>query len=86
MIYLEIADAEGLLAFIQEVKKKTGLLKDISLKQVEQIASGKEFPVRIPVSLDLFVSLASNPILKKIFGKKVEDAARRFLRKELSAV
>ena len=75
-IYLEIGSLESLTGFIQEAKD-AGLLKDISLKKVEDLMSTKAFPVRVPVELDQVVNLMANPMVRKIFGKKIEETTVR---------
>ena len=82
-IYLEIESIEALTEFLQEAKTKTGLLKDIPLDKVECALAEKEFPIRVPVNLDSVIELAMNPIVKKIFGKKIEEATKRTLLKAL---
>lgn len=84
-IYLEISNAEGLMDFLQEAKTKTGLLKDISLDKVECILAEKEFPIRIPVNLESVLDLAANPIVKKIFGKKIEETTKKALLKAIES-
>ena len=78
-VYLEIGDLDSLVNFILEVQKKTGLLKDISVNKVRQAMSGKVFPMQIPVDLDSVIGLAGNPVVKKIFGKKIEDTTIKYL-------
>ena len=71
-IYLEIGDLQSLIDFLEEAKG-IGLLKDISTSKVGTLMSGKEFPVRIPIEIDKVLTLATNPIVKKMFGKKIEE-------------
>ena len=71
-IYLEIGDLQSLIDFLEEAKG-IGLLKDISTSKVETLMRGKEFPVRIPIEIDKVLTLATNPIVKKMFGKKIEE-------------
>ena len=78
-IYLEIRDAESLVDFLKEAQKRTGLLKDISPGKLRKALSTKAFPIRIPIDLDGVIDIASNPVLKKMFGRKVEDATKRYL-------
>jgi len=84
-IYLEIEDVNGLTEFLQEAKRKTGLLKDISLDKVECVLAEKEFPIRIPVNLDSVIELAMNPVVKKIFGKKIEETTKKALLKAIES-
>lgn len=79
-IYLEIGSLESLVRFIENAKE-VGLLKDISTKKVENLMSGKEFPVRVPVELDQVMNLMANPMVRKIFGKKIEDTTVRTILK-----
>jgi hypothetical protein len=80
MIFLEIESAEGLTAFLAEAKK-TGLLKDVSMKDIQDAVRKKEFPLRIPVNLDAVLNLCRNPILRKLFGGKIESRAKMILAK-----
>ena len=75
-IYLEIGSLESLVCFIESAKE-AGLLKDISPKKVEDLLSGKTFPVRVPVDLDKVLDVAANPVVRKIFGKKIEETTVR---------
>lgn len=78
-IYLEIRDPESLISFLTEAKKK-GLFKDISLGLAAQSLKRKDFPMRIPIGLDGILDIAGNPIVRKVFGKKIEDGAKLFLK------
>ena len=82
-VYLEIGDLPSLIEFVQEAKEKTGLLKDISTKKLEVLLSEKEFPIRVPVDLDSVIGLAANPMVKKIFGKRIEETTLRTLLKAI---
>lgn len=84
-IYLEIGNKTELISFLREAKERTGLLKDISLKKVNDTLKESDFPIRIPVNLDGVLDLCGNPILKKMFGKKVEDTTRKYLKKVMEA-
>ena len=40
-----------------------------------QLLEKKEFPIRVKIELNqVFELLAANPMIKKLFGKKIEDA------------
>ena len=78
MIFLEIDSAEGLVAFVTEAKK-TGLLRDISMTEIESITRKKSFPVRIPVNMNAVLDLCKNPILRRLFGAKIDSKAKRYL-------
>lgn len=79
-IYFEIGSMEGLIQFIQDAKG-VGLLKDISCEKVKNLLSEKEFPIHIPVEMDKLFDLMANPVVKKMFGKKIEDTAVRTILK-----
>lgn len=79
-IYLEIGSLESLTGFIQDAKG-AGLLKDISTQKVADLMSSKEFPVRVPVELDQVLKLMANPMVRKIFGKKIEETTVRTILK-----
>ena len=78
MVYLEIETLDGLIAFMAEAKK-TGLLKDISLEGMKRSFSRKDFPIRVPVNLDAVLDLCRNPIIRKAFGKKIEDTTKKYI-------
>lgn len=82
-IYLEIENPESLMGLIREAKG-CGLMRDISLEEVKRSVSSAAFPIRIPVKLDALIGLAGNPILKKMFGKKLEDATKTYLKKAMA--
>lgn len=71
-VYLEIGSIEDLIEFIKGAKE-AGLLKDISCEKVRDVLSNKEFPVRLPIDLDKVFKVAGNPIVRKIFGGKIEE-------------
>ena len=83
-IYLEIENLDGLMLLLSEAKKK-GLMKDVSLDKVKAAFANKAFPMRVPVRLDSILELAGNPMLKKMFGKKIENATLGYLEKALGA-
>lgn len=80
LIYLEIGNMESLMNVLKEAKRN-GLMKDISPEMVRNAFINKEFPIRFPVKLDVILQLAGNPILRKMFGKKVEETTLKMLKK-----
>lgn len=84
-VYLEIRDPTSLISFLAEAKKKTGMLKDVSLDDVRDRLADTDFPICIPVNLDGILNLCGNPILKRMFGKKVEDTTKKYLKTVLGA-
>lgn len=84
-VYIEIGNKNELISFLQEAKVKTGLLKDVSLNKVNHSLNESDFPMRIPVNLDGVLNLCENPILKKMFGKKVEEVTKKYLRRVMEA-
>ena len=78
-VYLTIESLDGMMAFLTEAQKKTGYLRNVSLSAVRHNLEDAEFPMRIPVNLDGILDLAGSPIVKKMFGKKIEDGAIKFL-------
>ena len=83
-IYIEINSLKSLTDLLTEAKKK-GLLKDISVEKVERAFMNKAFPMRVPVKLDSLLDLAGNPVVKKMFGKKIENATLGYLEKAIGA-
>lgn len=80
-LYLEITDIETLVEIADIVKKKSGLLKDISKEKLEESLSKQDFPIRIPVMADKIIGYVGNPVLKGLFGKKLETAVMNYLTK-----
>lgn len=83
-IYIEIGNLKSLTNLIAEAKKK-GLMKDISIEKVERAFRNKAFPMKVPVQMDEVLELAGNPVLKKMFGKKIENGMLTYLEKALGA-
>lgn len=71
-VYLEIGSIEDLIEFIKGAKE-AGLLKDISCEKVRNVLGDKEFPVRLPIDMSQVFKVAGNPIVRKIFGSKIEE-------------
>lgn len=78
-IYLEFGDVDSLVELIKEAKEKADVLNDISIEKLRMVLSGKKFPIRIPIELNSITDLTVNPMIKKIFGKKMDEAARKAL-------
>lgn len=82
-VYLELENLDSMIVFLKEVQKKTGLLKDISAEKLEKVISESDkivFPVKIPIELTDVVNLITqNPMTTKMFGKKIDDAAKKYL-------
>ena len=71
-VYLEIGNIEDLITFIESAKE-VELLKDISCDKVRNILKEKNFPVRLPIDINQALGIAANPVVRKIFGKKIEE-------------
>ena len=82
-IFLEIGDIESTMEFIKDAKE-SGFLKDISSDKVESLLKDKEFPIRIQIELDDVFKLASNPIVRKMFGKRIEDTTVKTILKVIN--
>ena len=82
--YIEVGSLDSLMKLLTESKKK-GLMKDISVDKVERAFQNKEFPMRVPVSMDGILELAGNPMLKKMFGKRIENGVLAYLKKAYGA-
>lgn len=83
-IYIEIENLDSLMSLLTEAKRK-GLLKDVSIEKVERAFRNQDFPMRVPVNTDGILELAGNPMLKKMFGKKIENGVLTYLEKALGA-
>ena len=77
-IYLEIENLDSLILFLREARNN-GMLKDVLPSEVRAGLSEKIFPMRIPIETDAIVKVATNPIIRRTFGKKMEDTTRRYL-------
>ena len=75
-IYITIKDPASLKAFLMEAKG-VGLLKDVSLNDMS--FREDDFPMDFPVDIDAFLKLAGNPVVKKVFGKKIESSVKGYL-------
>lgn len=82
-IFLEIGDIESTMEFIKDAKE-AGFLKDISSDKVESLLRNKQFPIRIQIELDDVFKLASNPIVRKMFGKRIEDTTVKTILKVIN--
>ncbi len=82
-IFLEIGDIESTMEFIKDAKE-AGFLKDISSDKVESLLKDKQFPIRIQIELDDVFKLASNPIVRKMFGKRIEDTTVKTILKVIN--
>ena len=80
-LYLGIGDIETLVELADVVRKKSGLLKDISNEELENVLSKQDFPIMIHVNTDKIIGYVGNPILKGLFGKKLETAVVNYLTK-----
>lgn len=75
-IYISIEDLASLECFIEEAQK-VGLLKGVNANELTFNES--DFPMRLPVDIDAFLKLTGNPIVKKVFGKKIESTLQYYL-------
>ena len=75
-IYIGIEDFASLESFIEEAQK-IGLLKDISIKRLP--FNENDFPMQLPIDIEAFLKLTGNPIVKKVFGKKIESTLQNYL-------
>lgn len=82
-IFLEIGDIESTMEFMKDAKE-AGFLKDISSDKVESLLREKKFPIRIPIELNDVFKLASNPIVRKMFGKRIEDTTVKTILKVIN--
>lgn len=82
--YIEIEDLDSLLRLLTEAKKK-GLMKDVSIDKVERAFQNKVFPMRVPVRMEGILELVGNAMLRKMFGKKIENGVLTYLEKALGA-
>ena len=70
-VCLEIGDLATLMALLTDAKKK-GLLKNVSLEQIETLYSKKSFPIRVPVDVFTIIEKASNSPAVKLKRKEIE--------------
>ena len=75
-IYITIPDYESLVGILKEGREK-GLFKEIVISKYP------EFPIQIPIELNNVLDLIGNPIVKKMFGSKVDHVVSGCLQKVL---
>lgn len=71
-INLTIRDPESLVGFIENAKG-AGYLKEVSIYKIKKLLPEVQFPIEIPIDIDAVLKLAGNPVVKKVFGSKVES-------------
>ena len=77
-IYLQIEDLESLKSFVRDAKGK-GFFKDTSVIKMEESLKDRSFPIQVPIDVDAVLKLAGNPVVKKVFGSKIEEKASEIL-------
>ena len=75
-IYISIEDPESLESFVTEAQR-IGLLKGIRINT--NAFRKDDFPMQFPVDVEAFLKLTANPMVKKIYGKKIEATLRGYL-------
>ena len=83
-IYITIEDQTALDDILLEGQRK-GLFKNLRIDLIRKLIKEKSFPVQIPVELDDMFDLVGNPIVKKMFGSKLDKAVGVCLQKILEA-
>lgn len=83
-VYITIADP-GILHELLTEGKKRKLFSTISVEKVDRLMANKTFPIQIPVELEDILGLVGSPIVKKMFGKKVEETVGMCLQKVIEA-
>jgi len=78
-IYIYVEDLSSMKSFINEARK-IGFMKGIDFNKISFKES--DFPMRLPVDIEAFLKLTANPVVKKIFGKKIETTLENYLIKE----
>lgn len=73
-VYITIPDFQSLMDILSEGRSK-GLFKNLV------ISNTPEFPIQIPIDLDNVIDLVGNPIVKKMFGPKIDGALTSCLQK-----
>jgi fumarylacetoacetate (FAA) hydrolase family protein len=82
-VCLEIGDLATLMALLTDEKKK-GILKNVSLEQIETLFQKKSFPIRVPVDVFAILEAADNKIVK-MKQKKIEEKTVEILNEVLRA-
>lgn len=75
-IYISIEDLDSLKDFIKEAQR-TGFMKEVRINKLS--FTEDQFPLRFPIDIDAFLKLTGNPIVKKVFGKKIETTLQSYL-------
>ena len=69
-IKLRIEDPASFVELMREMKR-AGLLKDIPN---EIILDEGIFPLDVPIDISKVLEIAGNPVIRKVFGKKMDTA------------
>lgn len=83
-VFIKIEDLETMENLLEEGAKR-GLFKNLNVDAIRDLVKERKFPIQIPVELNDILDLAGNPIIKKIFGSKIESAVSECLLKILEA-
>ena len=67
-IKLRIEDPVSCIELMREMKR-IGLLRDISN---EIVLRTDQFPMDIPIDAEKLLEMVNNPVIKKVFGKKMD--------------
>ena len=80
-MYLTIDSLGDLVNLVVELKK-VGLLKDVHSKELMDVFGDKSFPIQVPIRLD-GLGILGNPVVKKVFGRKLEEKVQDIWTKAL---
>lgn len=75
-VKLRIEDKLSMIELVSKLKKAGLLKEEISL-------NGTDYPMDIPLDVDKLLSLTTNPIVGKVFGRKMETTLTANLKRAL---
>ena len=83
-MHLTINSLGDLVNLVVELKK-AGFLKDVGSKDILDKFGEKSFPIQIPINLEGAINLFGNPVVKQVFGKKIDSKVHDIWTKAIEA-
>lgn len=83
-IFLTINDQKSLELFIKGAAAN-GMIRSLNPQELIQWMRTVEFPIQVPVDFDKVLATAGNPIVKKVFGKKIDETFTRYVKTAMEA-
>lgn len=83
-MYLTINSLGDLVNLIRMLKE-AGFLKDVTAMDVVSAFEKKDFPLQLPVNVEALLGVLKNPIVGRVFGKKIDLKAKEIWQKAIEA-